>query len=171
MGSFWKLDRRRQLVVDPADQRKIMTSVALPMLVILALVLCVQMAFDYKIRQGTLDVDGTILGLPERSVSAVLFFLFATAYQIVHALRVSNRIAGAAYNIRRTLDAYKEGDRSARVGLRKGDLPMQVADDVNELLDWFESARETGKPGMAASEPGRPERARPVMSEFSSPRG
>lgn len=170
MGSFWKIDRRRQLVVDPAGQRKITTSVALPMLAILFAVLCIQMVLDYNLRRGTLDVDGTILGMPERSVSAVLFFLFATAYQLVHALRVSNRISGAAYNVRKTLNAYKQGDRSARVVLRKGDLTFEVAEDVNALLDWFETTRGADKTGAAKSEPGRPERSRPSNPQAVTPR-
>ena len=62
--SRFKLDRRRTVVVDRAMQWRIILSVSAPMLVILALVLGAQMVFDYNVRRGTLDVDGTVLGLP-----------------------------------------------------------------------------------------------------------
>ena len=105
MASFFRLDQRRKLVVNGPVQRRMVASIALPMLAILLVVLCTQIVIDHKVRAGTLDVDGRILGVPERSLSAVLFFVFAMAYQIVHALRISNRIASRRRSIAIFADA------------------------------------------------------------------
>ena len=50
--------------------------------------------------------------------------------------RSKSSIAGPCVNFERTLNNFSSGDYSARVHLRKGDLLFDVADRVNELLEW-----------------------------------
>lgn len=135
--AWYNLDRRRRILVgDGSVQGRIVLSVSLPMLVILLLVLGAQLVFDHLVRAGTLDVDGRFLGLPERSVSAVAFFVFATLYHVTNTLKVSQRIAGASHKMEQVLRDYRNGDRSARVRLRSEDIPRSLADEINATLDW-----------------------------------
>lgn len=158
--AWYKLDRRRRVVVtDGSMQGRMVLSISIPMLVLLLLVLGAQLVFDHLVRTGSLDVDGRILGLPERSLSAVLFFVFATLYHVMSTLRVSHRIAGASHNMERVLRAFRSGDRTARVHLRESDLPQSLAAEINATLDWV--AGEAGQhEGERASAPEpRPDRS------------
>ena len=56
---------------------------------------------------------------------------------MIHALKVSQKIAGASYRMRQVLGAYRDGDKSARIKLRDGDLHNALADDINATLDWM----------------------------------
>jgi hypothetical protein len=134
--SFFQLDRRRRIVIDPALQRRIVLSVSMPMLAILLMVLGVQMVVDWNVRHGTLDVEGRVFGLPERVLSAVMFFVFATLWQVIHALKVSQRIAGSVHRIREDLRAYRSGDADMRVRLRGDDVHVELAAEINATLDW-----------------------------------
>ena len=162
--AWYKLDRRRRVVVnDGSMQGRIILSISVPMFVLLLLVLGAQLIFDHLVRAGTLDVDGRILGLPERSLSAVLFFVFATLYHVMATLRVSHRIAGASHNMERVLRAFRAGDRRARVRLREEDLPHSLAAEVNATLDWVSG--EAGQhEGERASAPDRVEDEAPARS-------
>jgi hypothetical protein len=135
--AWYRLDRRRRVVVtDGTMQGRLVLSVSIPMVILLLLVLGAQLVFDHLVRTGALDVEGRILGLPERSLSAVLFFVFATLYHVMNTLRVSHRIAGASHNMERVLRTFRSGDRTARVQLREGDLPQSLAAEINATLDW-----------------------------------
>jgi hypothetical protein len=132
-------ERRRQFIVNRELQLKIILSVSLPMLVILLIVVGIQLALDHGVRAGTIAVDATIFGIPERIVSVVLFFLFATLFYVMFALNVSHRVAGASYRLSETLKAFQRGDQKVRARLRDGDLHFELADDINAFLDWVES--------------------------------
>jgi len=161
--AWYKLDRRRVVVTDSTMQGRIVLSVSVPMLLLLLLVLGAQLVFDHLVRTGTLDVQGRILGLPERSLSAVLFFVFATLYHVANTLRVSHRMAGASHNMERVLRAFRSGDRTARVQLREKDLPQSLAAEINATLDWFSG--EAGQhEGERASAPGTARAAAPTGS-------
>jgi len=152
--SWYKFDRRRRVVVtDGTMQGRLLLSVSIPMVILLLLVLGAQLVFDHLVRTGTLDVDGRVLGLPERSLSAVLFFVFATMYHVMNTLRVSHRIAGASHNMERVLRAFRSGDRTARVQLREGDLPQSLAAEINATLDWAsgEAGQHRGEQASAGS--------------------
>ena len=151
--AWYRFDRRRRVVVtDGTMQGRMVLSVSIPMVILLLLVLGAQLVFDHLIRTGTLDVDGRILGLPERSLSAVLFFVFATVYHVLNTLRVSHRIAGASHNMESVLRAFRSGDRTARVHLREGDLPQSLAAEINATLDWIsgEAGQHEGEQARAA---------------------
>ena len=145
--SILKIDRRRKVLIDSRMQRRLVVAVTVPMIIVLAVVLLLQMAVDQAIRSGTLDVDGVILGVPERTLSAILFFVFATAWQIMHALNVSQRIAGAMHRMRTVLQAYRAGDQDARIRLRKSDIQVELAHEINATLDWV-----AGEAGQSVAE-------------------
>lgn len=145
--AWYKLDRRRAVLVDRGLQWRIILSVSIPMVSILVLVLGTQLVFDFLVRNGKLDVYGKVLGLPERAVSAVLFFVFATAYHTAHSLRMSQRIAGAAYRMRTVLKAFRDGDAGARIKLRDNDLHTELSREINTTLDWV-----SGEPGRSNAE-------------------
>lgn len=152
--SLLKLDRRKKVLIEKDLQRRIILSVSLPMFIILGIVLLLQMGVDQAIRAGTLDIEGRILGFPERTLSAILFFVFATAWQAIHALKVSHKIAGAMYRMRTVLQAYRAGDGDARIRLRKNDLQQELATEINATLDWV-----AGEAGQAVAERAAPETA------------
>jgi len=58
----------------------------------------------------------------------------------------SRRSIGPEIALRRQVDALKNGDFTARVGLRPGDSFMGLADDLNELADALESNEKGAHP-------------------------
>jgi hypothetical protein len=145
-------NRRHRILVNRDLQYKIVLSASLPVLVILLFVICMQLIFDHGVRTGTIEVGGTILGLPERIFAVVLFFFFSVLLFVTYALKVSHRIAGAAYRLSRTMREFQEGDRDVRARLRYGDLHTALAHDLNAFLDWVQSE-------LPATEEGHPERS------------
>lgn len=56
------------------------------------------------------------------------------------SLRMTHRIAGPVYVFRRQIEAFANGDLSARIRLRKGDMFTDEAEQINASLDKIEKA-------------------------------
>ncbi len=67
------------------------------------------------------------------------FFLFNT-------VKVSNQVLGPLVRIRRVLEEHKQ-DRRQRIRLRKDDFLIELADDINRLLDWVEERERSQQAG------------------------
>ena len=53
----------------------------------------------------------------------------------------AHRTAGAAFAIRRTIDALNAGTRGARVRLRRGDHLQELAQAINRLAETLDAER------------------------------
>ena len=64
------------------------------------------------------------------------------------SLRLTHRIAGPVYVFCREIEAFANGDLSARIRLRKGDMFLEEADKINASLAKIEVAlRARGEAG------------------------
>ncbi len=73
-----------------------------------------------------------ILQMVGRANAALI--LLAGAWMGFSSIRHSHRIAGAIFNINRTVERVLEGDEKAEVRLRKEDFSTEIAANINELI-------------------------------------
>ncbi|HEX4823439.1 MAG TPA: hypothetical protein VFV19_03945 [Candidatus Polarisedimenticolaceae bacterium] len=119
--------RRRRYVVDARSQLRagiLVGSLTLGLLVLLNL--SVFTGRDSGATSWALLITGS-----------VVFFTGIVAIGILE----SHRTAGAAFAIRRTIDAVRDGQRGARVRLRRGDHLQELADAVNALAVALDEER------------------------------
>ena len=87
-----------------------------------------------------LKVEGPMLAaLPVLAKVSAALILLTSVWMGFSSIRHSHRIAGAMYNISRTLAKVLAGDYQACVKLRKEDYPTDVADQINELIGLLRS--------------------------------
>lgn len=166
-------NERRTVLVDGRLQARIVLSTSLPMIASLAFAVGAELFVRRQIATGAMSGDATILGMPVHRVGMLLLFVSAAMTQLVGALLVSQKVAGTAYRIRQVLNDFRRGDGTERVKLRKGDYQLQLADDLNQFLDWvaaggphpktdasFDAATaRDGTAPLAGARPGQPARA------------
>ena len=87
---------------------------------------------------------------------------------LYHLYRFSHRIAGPMINIRRALNAIQDGRLDTRIKLRKHDLLMEAADDLNVFLDWLQEHPPTGVPTAAPADEGVETPATAIASHAGS---
>jgi len=69
---------------------------------------------------------------------SVLGFVVASGTIVVWcAFRFSHRIAGPSYRLVQACHQIRNGDRTFRVNLRDGDHLLEVAQALNEVMDWI----------------------------------
>ena len=153
-------NQRKSVIVDWRVQVRIILATSLPMIACLVLAIVGEIVYYRAAAKGWIQTDGTILGLRENRLGMLLLFASASTVQLVASLLASQKVAGVAYHIARILKTFREGDRQARVRLRKGDYQVELGDDVNEFLDWI-SGDATSPLARPAASAGRPEPGRP----------
>jgi hypothetical protein len=121
-------DRRKGLVIDPGFQNRVRVKVmGLAIAVATTALVLTKTASYVASRPALLDNPAMPLLL------AATPLLLAAA--IVRACdRISNRMAGPGYRLRRTLEAVQRGERPDPVRLRKGDEFHDLADALNATL-------------------------------------
>jgi hypothetical protein len=130
--------RRKKLIVDGKVQTRIILQTSLPMFACLLLAIGGEFLYYRLLEAGMFQTDGTIFGMPEQRLGMLLLFVSAATIQLTVSLLTSHKVAGVSYHIRRILHEYRQGNRDARVRLRKSDYQKQLGSDVNEFLDWLE---------------------------------
>lgn len=145
-------ERRLPLVVDEHLQKRIVVASCWPMALGSVISLGALFFFGVRAKQIVSHIDLVALAPP--FVSTATLFVAAIILQAILAMRLAHRIAGSAYRITKTLQAFRLGDRTERVTLRRGDPHGNLAGEVNEFLEWV--TRET------AALPSRRPIARPV---------
>jgi hypothetical protein len=151
-------NQRKTVIVDGATQLRIILTTSLPMIGCLALATLVEFFYEHQVAAGKLQTDGTIFGFPERRLGMLLLFVSAATVQLLSALLSSHRVAGTSYRIGQVLREFREGNRSARVRLRRGDYQHGLADDLNGFLQWIEEGGAksgASAPAGSASHPGK----------------
>lgn len=137
---FW---RRRRFVVDARYQMRagvLVGSVALVLLVLLNVSLILQ---DRAEAATDAFVVRPLLARQDDVSWALLFVgsaVFLGGVFLVGVLE-SHRTAGAAYAIRRAVDAIRDGRPDIRVHLRRGDHLQDLASSVNQLAETIDAER------------------------------
>jgi len=144
-------NRRRSLIINPAAQRRFVVSICMPTLVMLLGV----GLWAWWLEQHAYDVhqDLTDMGessLPSFTPIGIGLFAAVMVYQLTvvfQALRVSHRIEGSAYNMRKAMERVRQGELDVIVTLRKKDHLQELAAELNRLIEWIGSARPAPTPG------------------------
>ena len=132
-------DRRKTLLILPQSQKRIIARASLvpaAALILLGAAVafhCIRVVTEAA--NNDIDLPGLRLLLP-----SILGFVFAMAgllfYQAIH---FSNHIGGPAYRIMRTMAQLRCGEKQRPIKLREGDYLVEVADELNRLMEWLES--------------------------------
>ena len=109
-------------------------------------VYCARIAEQANVADVQLDVVPLFL-------TAMGFLILATFFFLLNSLRMSHRIAGPIYRLATTLKQVRQGDVNVRSHLRDGDLLTELADEMNEFLDWASDYLPKNSEEVAASTP------------------
>lgn len=127
------MQKRRLYLIDRGLQYGFLTNWVLSVLVIILLcvfyLLMFQVFVPTESRPSTEESLGLIMKLT--GVLILMFVVIMGINSIIH----SHRIAGPAYNIRRTVDSLVRGEAGVRVKLRDRDYLQDLAESVNALAD------------------------------------
>ena len=131
---------RQRIIVDRELQQRIVTAFVWPAGLAFA-VIAVCLVFLHVRINAAAEASGFVVdGFTGLMIATYFLFASAVGFVAFHALRLSHRIAGPAYNFRLTMGRFLEGDSDARVVLRSGDLLRATAEDLNEFLAWTEQS-------------------------------
>ena len=134
--------RRRRIVIDPRYQLRSGLFAGAVTLVLLAL-----LNASLVLERGAASPGGPRAGpvpLPmDRGawILALVGSALCLAGVVLVGVLESHRTAGAAYAIRRVLDALREGRRGERVRLRRNDHLKELGDAVNRLAESIDDER------------------------------
>lgn len=116
-------------------------------------------------RLEILGLNG-LLVLGVLSLALVVVAIVLGVYCILH----THRMVGASHRIKAVLQAVRRGDRAIRANLREGDYFLDVADELNGLIEELpdeggpsEAPTERSVPGEESDE-GDPERCRTLSN-------
>jgi len=135
--------RRRQFVVDARYQLRagvLVGTVAVVLLVLLNASLILQ---DRATSAAAASVVSPLLAGQDRASWALLLLgsaVFLGGVILVGVME-SHRTAGAAYAIRRAVDAIRDGRSEIRVRLRRGDHLQDLAKSINQLAETIDAER------------------------------
>ena len=137
--------RRRQLVVDARYQLRagvLVGMVAIVLLVLLNAALIPQARKSVGQAMAASTTRPPVGGQDRASWALVLVgsAVFLGGVVLVGVLE-SHRTAGAAYAIRRAVDAIRDGRPEIRVRLRRGDHLQDLAHSVNQLAERIDAER------------------------------
>ncbi len=132
--------KRKQFLVDGAYQFKFVTRlfVGLFGIAIVAELLTMAVLWQYMSQPGFQHQPPLIAALV--GVAATVLIQFVLALPIVYYLgvRQSHKIVGPLWRIKRTLEAYANGDFSKRLTLRDGDTLLDLAHAINRMAEQLE---------------------------------
>jgi hypothetical protein len=137
---FRLFDQRRNYLANPRMQRQIILSASWPLVVIIGVMVLVQFVLDAQLAAELEAHELVLEGRSLRVIAGLGFMGFALAYVGIMSLKLSHRIAGAAWRLGQTMRSFREGERQLRVKLREDDLLRDLQDDLNDFLSWAEKA-------------------------------
>ena len=131
-------NRRQTLVVDPRQQMRMLTSIALvPSAIVLATAAALAWVYlkaDRQLPEAMVEAPDLLAGI----LGAICFLFAAIALLLLLGLRASHRLFGPAYRIARSFEAVMEGKLQTRIKLRDGDHLVELAEQLNGFLAWLE---------------------------------
>ena len=98
--------------------------------------------FFFKLKPATAKDTVILHNLYIVLTATAAFIILYSVFMGLHAMLHSHKIAGAAYNIERSIRKFKEKDFQHRVRLRKGDYLQGIAQALNEMVNQFQEDRE-----------------------------
>jgi hypothetical protein len=135
--------RRRQFVVDARYQMRAGVFVGA-----VALVLLVLLNASLILQERAEAATASFMSPPSLAVqdttSWALLLVGSTVFLIgviLVGVLESHRTAGAAYAIRRAVDAIRDGRPDIRIRLRRGDHLQDLATSVNQLAETIDAER------------------------------
>jgi hypothetical protein len=140
----FKKNYRKQLLINPDFQLKILNYVSILNLSLLMIFFAVNFLLFEKMKD-----QGLSAGLPENHIyfeflnsqqkGMVLLFLGGSIVSIImiywFGFYISNRIAGPIYNVTMNIDRMIKSGKVVKIRFRKGDFFPELADKLNELTD------------------------------------
>jgi hypothetical protein len=135
--------RRRQFVVDARYQLRAGVLVGMITLVLLVL-LSAALIVPNRRTAGPAETASRPLSAGQDPTSWALVLLGSTVLLggvIVLSVLESHRTAGAAYAIRRAVDAIRDGRSEIRIRLRQGDHLQELARAINQLAETIDAER------------------------------
>lgn len=131
------VNRRRQYVVNKVAQKRIVVRMIwAPLLVLVTAAATVMILSWGSLDGGTVEGEG-VSPLMQMVFALVVLVLYGVAVIAIQAFRHSHQVAGPAYRIVKSLEQLREGDLTVRVKLRPGDELIEIADELNRVLDWL----------------------------------
>ena len=133
-----KRNRRRSLLVNSPLQNRIILSVAWPPAVALGvsgfmlLMYCDHLSAEAEVARVELP------SLVPTVITVIGFLGFGVSFVLMTALRVSHRVAGPVVAFKHAFDGIKAGNLATRTKVRRSDLVIGIADEVNGFLEWLE---------------------------------
>jgi methyl-accepting chemotaxis protein len=121
-------NRRHQLIVLGNFQRRIIFGAVFGSILLVNLVLITWFLLDPQLLNHIDTLDTVAIALVELVIMGLIFYL---------SLLASNKIAGPMYAFNKVLAQVREGDLSARLHLRHGDICMDVAQEMNATFEQF----------------------------------
>lgn len=131
-------NRRRRLIVNAPVQNHIIRTISWPPVVALSVTTLMLGVFCTSLADEALVARVALPSLVPIFVTVIGFIVVSVGYVMLSALKFSHRFAGPMYRLRKTLEDVKTGDLTARANVRDGDFFEELADDLNEFLDWLE---------------------------------
>jgi hypothetical protein len=134
--------RRRRWVVDAPYQLRAGVLVGAVAIVLLAL-LNASLLFQNRATAATAAAARPLLGGHDR-VSWVFLLAGSAIFLggvVLVGLLESHRTAGAAFAIRRAVDAIREGTPDVRIRLRRSDHLQELAASINKLAESIDAER------------------------------
>jgi len=151
--------KRRQLIVDPDLQKRVMRDVgALPFVSLAVGVLLM----GFFTRRILVEADASGAELPSilPFMAAVLAFIVVTSFALLtQGMRISNRIAGPQVRFKRFTEQVLRGESGVTLRLRDQDYAHATADEFNRLIRTIDELRQqvaaleggAGQPEAAAA--------------------
>lgn len=133
-------DRRQQLIILGTFQRRIILGAVLGSILLINIVLILGFLLDPQLLNRIDTIDTAIIAIVELATIGLIFYL---------SLLASNKIAGPMYAFDKVLQRIREGDLSARLHLRHGDIFVDVAEEMNQTFDALSARIEQLKTTVA----------------------
>jgi len=120
--------RRHQLIILGDFQRRLIMGAVFGGIFLINLLLIVWFLLDPQLLNQIDILDTLAIALVELAIMALIFYL---------SLLASNKIAGPMYAFDKVLQQIREGDLTARLHLRHGDIFVDVSHEMNQTFDEF----------------------------------
>lgn len=137
-------ERRARFVVNRPLQSRIVLSISWPFVLVFALSALAVGFFCVELVQEIVEADVDLPSLVPFLFTVMGLLVASAGLLVLHLYRFSHRIAGPMVNVRRCLGLVRDGSLHTRIRLRKHDLLVEVADDLNAFLTWLEQHPPTG---------------------------
>jgi len=145
---------RKSYIINPSYQYKQALFVCLCLLPLSAIYpIVILNIFDFFLAQVHLD-SGQVLNPEIANFKSgvigrllILQIIFLTLVALI-SLYLSHRTAGPLYKLSKAMRDLKEGKLDYKLGFRKGDYYMELADEFNEMVDQvagFKNSREVSR--------------------------